>query len=100
MSGPRELSRELKDEIDRETQWSGFFLKKIREARGVSLEEMSQLTKISRTYLQCIEIEDAQRLPAQVFLRGFLTQYCKTLKLPVDQVLPIYLERIRKKIKP
>lgn len=81
-----------------ETEWRGSLLKKVREARRISIEEMSDFTKISKTYLRAIEDEDFSRLPAPVFLRGFVIQIARKLKLPSDQVAAAYLARYRQNV--
>ena len=94
-----DTSRELEfppgiaDEIAHEIEWRGSLLRKIRESQKLSIEEISATTKISRTYLQCIEEENFKKLPAAVFLRGFVTQVAKVLKLPHDKVAGAYLAR-------
>ncbi len=80
-------------EIAQEAEWSGAFLKKVREARAVSLEELSEYTKVSKTYLTAIEEEIFDRLPAPVFLRGFVTQVAKYLRLPHAKVAAAYMAR-------
>jgi|GEM_PF-229787 len=86
-------SDEIAIEIAHETDWTGKFLRKVRESRSVSIEELSEFTKISKTYLLAVEEENFAKLPATVYLRGFVTQYCKALKLPADKVLAAYLVR-------
>jgi len=83
----------LQEEIGREIEWRGELLKRIRESHQISIEEMSGITKISKTYLQAIENENFPRLPAAVYLRGFVTQIAKILKLPPEKVAPAYLAR-------
>ena len=78
-------------------EWTGPVLRKTREARRLSLDEVSSLTRISKTYIQAIEDETFDKLPAPVFVRGFLMQYAKTLKLPHDSVASNYMTRFRKK---
>jgi cytoskeletal protein RodZ len=56
---------------------------------------MSNITKISKTYLQAIEQDDYKKLPALVFVRGFLVQVCRILKLPKEKVLDAYLQRFK-----
>ena len=80
-------------EIESETEWKGFTLKKIRESKKISLEEMSETTKIGKKYITAIEEESFALLPAPVFLRGFLTQIAKILKLPHEKVVSAYLTR-------
>lgn len=84
---------DLIEEIAREIEWPGVLLKRVRENKKISVEEMSGITKISRTYLQAIESENFAKLPAAVFVRGFITQIAKILRLPHDKVAPAYLAR-------
>ncbi len=87
------ISRVLQAEIEQEAHWRGPFIRKVREARHVSIEELSDFTKITKTYLASIEDEDFAKLPAPVFLRGFVIQIAKFLKLPHDKVAAAYLAR-------
>ncbi|OFZ79670.1 MAG: hypothetical protein A3K03_06045 [Bdellovibrionales bacterium RIFOXYD1_FULL_44_7] len=80
-------------EVAQETEWHGHFLRKVRETKRVSIEELSEFTKISKTYLLAIEEENYSKLPAQVYLRGFVTQVAKFLKLPHDKVAAAYISR-------
>ncbi len=89
----RELSGSIAEEIARETEWKGITLRRIREARGVSIEELSEYTKISKAYLLALEEENFAKLPAPVFLRGFVIQVAKFLKLPHDKVAAAYMSR-------
>lgn len=78
-------------DIDAEVEWRGPFLRKVREARRISIEEMSGQTKISKTYLQAIEEENYAKLPAPVYLRGFVIQVAKVLKTPHEKVAAGYM---------
>lgn len=89
----RDLNGSIAEEIARETEWKGITLRRVREARGVSVEELSEYTKISKTYLLALEEESFQKLPAPVFLRGFVIQVAKFLKLPHDKVATAYMAR-------
>jgi flagellar biosynthesis protein FlhG len=85
----------LAEEISNEVEWRGPFLKKVREARRISIEELSKITKISKTYLSAIEEELFEKLPAPVFTRGFVTQFAKTLKLNHVPVVAAYMTRFQ-----
>ena len=86
-------------EIDDTTDFTGEFLHKIREYKNVDLERLSDMTKVSRLYLQSIENEDYDKLPASVYVRGFVFQYAKCLKLKPEIVANSYVARM-KKLKP
>jgi curved DNA-binding protein CbpA len=81
--------------IESETEWRGSFIRHIREAQNVSIEEMSNITKVSKTYLLAIEDENFKKLPAPVFVRGFLTQIARILRIPQDKLLNSYLARLK-----
>jgi hypothetical protein len=83
----------LEQEISAEREWKGSLLRKIRDARKVSMEELSHATKISKTYITALEEEDYKRLPAPVFVRGFLLQICRILKIPGESVVAPYMSR-------
>ncbi len=81
--------------IQKEIHWRGSFLKKVREFRDLSIEEISEKTKISKSYLKAIELEDYKNLPASVYLRGFVITLAKHLKLPYNEVCKAYMARYR-----
>jgi len=59
-------------------------LKQIRESRGISLEEISQKTRIRLGYLDAIETGDVDALPSPAQTRGFLRLYASTLGVELD----------------
>jgi flagellar biosynthesis protein FlhG len=81
--------------IGAEETWTGPALRKVRESRRITLEDLSDYTRISRSYLHALEEENFAKLPAVVYVRGFLQQISKRLKLPVEQVTRNYLDRMK-----
>jgi len=71
----------------------GAYLRQLREARGVSLEEIARATRVNSSYLHALEADDHGELPAPVFTRGFIRAYCQTLGEPPDQALALYAAR-------
>ena len=61
--------------------------------RRIAIEELCDYTKISKNYLVAMENEDFAKLPAAVFLRGFVTQVAKYLKLPHEKVVTAFMAR-------
>jgi curved DNA-binding protein CbpA len=90
-----QLGADLAREIEIEAEWQGPFLKKIREAYKISIEELSNTTKITKTYLHAIEADNFSKLPAPVYVRGFITQIAKVLKLVPERVVPVYMTRFK-----
>jgi flagellar biosynthesis protein FlhG len=89
------LREELSRELSPQSVFTGELLRKVRESQAVELGDIAQRTKISRTYLAAIEEEDFAALPAFVYLRGFITELAKYLKLDALQVSRTYLKRYR-----
>lgn len=58
-----------------------------RELRGISLEQMTQRTRISIQHLQAIEKGDFSRLPQGKLLRSLIVSYIKCLGLDPQEVL-------------
>ncbi len=65
-------------------------LRQEREARGISLPEIAAATKIGRHYLEAIEEGEFDRLPGDVFNRGFVSAYAAQLGLDVDAAVEEY----------
>jgi hypothetical protein len=78
----------------------GLFLKRSREKAGLSLREITDRTKISPMKLECLEAEKFDRLPAPVYLRGFVIEYARTLGMPDPQdIAGLYLDKYRRETK-
>jgi cytoskeleton protein RodZ len=68
----------------------GEHLKREREMRGVSLEEVSAATRISTRFLEAIENEHWDKLPGGVFNRGFIRSVARFLGLDEDSMVAEY----------
>lgn len=73
----------------------GNWLRREREAREVSLAEIADVTKISKSYLQALEEGRFDVLPAPLFAKGFLREYAKYVGLDPDEVVNSYLTAMR-----
>jgi cytoskeletal protein RodZ len=65
-------------------------LKRERELREVTLEEVSTATRISARFLEALENEDWSRLPGGVFGRGFVRSIARYLGLNEESLLAEY----------
>ena len=79
------------------TIFNGPVLKKIRELHGLTLENIAEMTKIRRTYLKYLEEEDFTFLPAEIYVKGFVSLVAKVLDLPPDRVSSDYMDTYFKK---
>jgi cytoskeletal protein RodZ len=73
----------------------GRFLRTRRLEKGVNLEVISRETKIRMDVLLLIEQEDHNRLPAEVFVKGFLRAYAKVIGVDEDDVIRRYLSSLQ-----
>jgi flagellar biosynthesis protein FlhG len=83
-------------EITAETEFSGDLLRRVRAARGIDLNEISQRTKVGLQHLRSIEDERWADMPAPVYLRGFIVEYARFLRLDVGQVTRTFMTRYHK----
>ena len=81
--------------ITPDTEFGGALLRAVRESQGTSLQQISERTKVGLDYLRCIEEDEFGRLPAAVYVRGFVTEFAKCLRLDPEQVSQSYLRRYK-----
>ena len=95
--------RETKDErlpsnanlslFDTQISVTGKIIKTIRTTQEISLEEIFKQTNISRETLEDIEEERFEKLPALVYLRGFLKAYANILQVNQTEMVDGYVKR-------
>lgn len=74
--------------------WDGPALRAAREQAGMSLEEMSNRTKINIAILRALEEERFEDTPkARVYVRGFVRCMAEEIGLDRDQVARSYVPR-------
>ena len=86
--------------ITPDTEFSGSLLRAVRESQGTSLSQISERTKVGTSYLRCIEEEEFKQLPAGVYVRGFVTEFAKCLRLDPEQVTQSYMRRYKARMEP
>ena len=70
----------------------GARLKREREKRSITLEDVSVSTKISLRMLRALEEERFEQLPGGIFNKGFVRAYARHLGIDEDQAVADYLE--------
>jgi cytoskeleton protein RodZ len=70
----------------------GAALREAREAQGISLEELSHVTKISVAKLMALEQNDFHALPSDVYVRGYLRAYAREVELDPEVTVQRYYE--------
>lgn len=82
------------------TEFTGPILKMMREQRGLSSRNVSDITKMSVRYIEGIEEEAYKKLPARPYLRGFLILYAKAIGYESDRIVNDYMKRYDAAINP
>ncbi|MBN2984246.1 helix-turn-helix domain-containing protein [Cohnella algarum] len=68
----------------------GLLLRKAREQRGLTLDDIQEATKIRKRYLDAIETGDYKVLPGSFYVRAFVKTYAETVGLDAEEVLRLY----------
>ena len=72
----------------------GQWLRRQREVREIGLREIAETSKISLRYLEALEQDRFELLPAPVFAKGFLREYSKFVGLDPDEVVNFFLSAL------
>ena len=72
----------------------GRYLQAIRLEKKISLEKISAQTRIGLANLLLIEQEDIERLPAEVFVKGFLRSFADAIGADGDEAVGRYESRL------
>ena len=72
----------------------GEILKKKREELGYNLKEIAKTLRIRSDYLKAIEEGTFEKLPVEVYTKGYIREYAKFLKTDPEIVIKAYIEKI------
>mgnify|MGYP001157909925 CR=1 FL=1 len=75
---------------------NGPFLRDLREKRGLSVDDVARVTKIPSRFLKAIEADDFPKLPAKVYLQGFVKNIANLYKIEAVSTAKAYLEFLSK----
>lgn len=68
----------------------GAYLREVRESRGMKLDDVAKVTRISMNYLVAIEEGMFEKLPNAAYTKGFLRLYAGVLGLSGDEIVALY----------
>jgi cytoskeleton protein RodZ len=68
----------------------GAYLRGLREKQGTSIDELSRATRVLHHYLEALEADNIEALPAPVFTKGFIRAYCQAVGVPPEAALKLY----------
>ena len=75
--------------------FTGARLRRARLARGIELEQVASVTKVTVRHLESIEADRYTDLPAPVYARGFVSAYARCIGLDADRVCRDYMAALR-----
>ncbi|MEW5734385.1 MAG: RodZ domain-containing protein [Thermodesulfobacteriota bacterium] len=70
----------------------GRYLGLRREEKGLTKQEVAAELRLTGTTVQWIEEENLDRLPPEVYVKGFLREYARLLDADPEQVVNLYLQ--------
>jgi cytoskeletal protein RodZ len=73
--------------------WSFYitrYLKKGREAQNISLSDISDLTKISKMYLDSLEKDEYTKIPGEPYVKGYISSYAECVGINAHEALKMY----------
>ncbi|HEX5647071.1 MAG TPA: RodZ domain-containing protein [Nitrospira sp.] len=65
----------------------GEFFRQVREAKGLTVDEVSSKTRIRSDFVKALEDGNFAKLPDQVFARGFVRSYARSLGLDEEDAI-------------
>ena len=90
MDAPVLLETEANILKERQKLTVGAYLSRERKRKDISLVDVSKVTRIAVQYLDALERDEFQILPASILVRGFLRTYAVHIGLDPKEVLRIY----------
>lgn len=78
------------DPAERRESTESATLRESRTARGISLEQVTRDTHISKRYLEALETGDYAELPGQVYVTGFIRNYADYLNIDPEPLIDHY----------
>lgn len=78
-------------EIPPDAEFNGELLRRVRESRGWTVQQVADRTRISGRHIENIEADRYAALPAPVYLRGILVNLAKEYGLDGNRVAKSYM---------
>ncbi len=90
-----QVDDQMEERISSQSVYDGQFIREVREYKRVSIDRISEVTRISKTYLNAVEDNDYKKLPAPVFVRGFVVQIARILKIDEKVAASSYVQLLK-----
>jgi DnaJ-class molecular chaperone len=92
-AGTADFRRQVQT-INGKDRISGSDLRQIREALGITCEEIYDATRISVSIISAIESDDTANLPSPLYLKNFLKTYAALLEMDPQRAMEGYLKNV------
>lgn len=69
-------------------------LKRRREARGITLNDISESTRIGTRFLKAIETDNYSVVPGGIYLRAFIRSFAKEVGMNEDEAIALYQQQV------
>jgi hypothetical protein len=89
------VDESFENELAGAIDFDGNLLQRTRLYKNISIDRLSEATRISRPYLMAVETNDYKNLPAAVFVRGFVVQMARVLGLNDNKVAASYIKMFK-----
>lgn len=86
--------------VDVPEEVNGVYLKEVREKKGLSQDDVARITKIPSKFLRSIESDDFKRLPARVYIQGFIKNMASLYRIDAKTLAQGYLSYLDKRNPP
>ncbi|NMB41330.1 MAG: DUF4115 domain-containing protein [Firmicutes bacterium] len=73
----------------------GSMLKEAREKKGISIDDISNETKIQKRFLHLMEKGDFSAFPGEVYLRGALRNFAESVGLDPVEIISLYKQSVK-----
>jgi len=70
----------------------GDFFKQVRETKGLTVDEVASKTRIRTDFVKALEEGNFAKLPDQVFARGFVRSYARSLGLDEEDAIHRFIQ--------
>jgi cytoskeleton protein RodZ len=76
----------------------GTILSAQRESLELTIQQVADKLNLTMHYVRCLESDSYDKLPGDVFVRGYIRTYANLLQLDAPQVVAVYSEFTSKKL--
>ena len=94
-----QIEQHAEDLVEEVLQSVGEILQRERKRQNLSLHEVADKIHITRNYVEAIESNSFEKLPAMIFAKGYVKSYGEFLKLDLNELMELYETYISRQLK-